>query len=69
MTKIDDKVNRLEETIAHLVKSNEELSDELALQWKRIERLESSLKHFEDRFAELESGKSDLPDNQKPPHW
>ena len=69
MTKIDDKVNRLEETIAHLVKSNEELSDELALQWKRIERLESSLKHFEDRFAELESGKSDLPGNQKPPHW
>ena len=69
MTEIGNKIKTLEEAIAHLAKSNEELSGELALQWKRVERLENSLKHFEGRFAELEDKKSEVMENEKPPHW
>ena len=69
MPDTDRKIDRLEETIAHLARSNEELSGELALQWKRIEALEAVLKHFENRFSELEARKPDSSGTEKPPHW
>ena len=69
MTENNDRISVLEEKIAYLIHTNDELSGELALQWKRIEVLEKHVNQLEGQFADLAAGMDGPIENTKPPHW
>ncbi|MBZ9821833.1 SlyX family protein [Mesorhizobium sp. CA4] len=65
----DDRLTTLEIRAAEQEKTIEELSGQIAEQWKVIERMERKLAALADRFLELEEQTaSDVPVT-KPPHW
>lgn len=67
----DDKITLLEERIAHLTRTVEELSDVVAGQSDEIARLTNRVRMLMEREAEREvadSGSLPLAD-QRPPHW
>ncbi|PBB19969.1 SlyX family protein [Mesorhizobium sp. WSM4313] len=69
MTMPDDRLTALEIRAAEQEKTIEELSGQIAEQWKVIERMERKLAALADRFLELEEQTaSDVPVT-KPPHW
>lgn len=60
----------LEERIAHLTRSVDDLSDVMASQQKEIDRLTRLVTLLVEREAEREAAGFDAPAaNQKPPHW
>ncbi|MBZ9881315.1 SlyX family protein [Mesorhizobium sp. CA10] len=65
----DDQLTALEIRAAEQENTIEELSGQIAEQWKVIERMERKLAALADRFLELEEQTaSDVPVT-KPPHW
>lgn len=69
MSDLENKITTLEETLAHLAMSNEELSCELIHRTKRIEALERKVAMLESRFATLEDNMDAPPEDTRPPHW
>lgn len=69
MTSDQDRITKLEEEVTHLARTNEELSSELAGQWKRMEVIEKKFLHLETRFASVEDSLEQPAENTKPPHW
>ena len=66
----DEKIQKLEETVSHLVQENTDLSDTVAKQWKQIDLLELRLKRLEDRLSSVEAEiPTGPPANEKPPHY
>jgi len=64
-----DRITALEIRSAEQEKTIEELSGQIAEQWKVIERMERKLAALTDRFLELEEQTTaDVPVT-KPPHW
>lgn len=64
-----DRLVALEIRAAEQEKTIEELSGQLAEQWKVIDRLQKKLDALTERFLELEEQASpDIPVT-KPPHW
>lgn len=65
----DDRLTTLEIRAAEQEKTIEDLSDQIAEQWKVIERMQKKLDALTDRFLVLEE--QTLPDtpNTKPPHY
>ncbi len=65
------RITHLEETIAHLTQTVEELSDVAARQDKEITRLTRLVEMLMQREAarEAEAGGSIPLADQKPPHW
>lgn len=68
---IENRLDDLEVRIAHLTRSNEELSDVVADQAKRIDLLEKRVKLLLDRAQEQESAGSGghVFGDERPPHW
>ena len=64
-----ESITRLEEEVAHLRHVNDELSGELAEQWKHIAKLEKTITCLESRIAGFESQLGIPEGNVKPPHW
>lgn len=66
-----DKIRELEERIAHLTRLAEDLSDVVAEQAGRIERIEAQLAMVMRREAEREAGDGGgiMLGDQRPPHW
>ncbi|WP_311030572.1 SlyX family protein [Mesorhizobium koreense] len=65
----EDRLTRLEITLAEQEKIIGELSAEIAGQWKTIERMRKKLDTLAERFLELEEqARPDVPVT-KPPHW
>jgi SlyX protein len=65
----EDRLTRLEITVAEQEKTIGELSAEMAEQWKTIERMRKKLAVLAERFLELEEqARPDIPVT-KPPHW
>lgn len=67
-----DRIAQLEETIAHLVRTQDDLSDIVARQTRDIDRL----LRLTQLLAEREAGRESEADgaaiplaDQKPPHW
>lgn len=64
-----DRITTLEIRAAEQDRTIEELSGEIAEQWKTIERLQKKLDALAERFLALEEqASSDVPVT-KPPHW
>lgn len=63
------RIISLEETVAYQAKTIEELSDQLAEQWKVVEQTRAKLDRLTERFLSLEEQSLDAPAITKPPHY
>jgi SlyX protein len=63
------RITRLEEMLAHQAKTIDELSDQLAEQWKVMEQTRAKLDRLTERFLSLEEQSLEAPANTKPPHY
>lgn len=64
-----ERLVRLEELAAHQSKIIEELSDQLAEQWKILEQTRMKLDRLTERFLTLEETSVEAPSNARPPHY
>ncbi len=72
MDKTDEsRIERLEETLAHLMRANEDLSAVVASQQSEITRLMRRVGMLIEREAEREAASgTEIPlADQRPPHW
>ncbi len=68
---MDERLKALEEEVAHLRKSVDDLSDVVARQSREIDLLTRRMAMLMQRAAEAETeGSGGIPlADQKPPHW
>ncbi|GKY89292.1 SlyX family protein [Sinisalibacter aestuarii] len=68
---MDERITALEEALAHLTKTVEELSEVIARQDREITRMARRMQMLMEREAERElDSSSSIPlADQKPPHW
>lgn len=64
-----DRLTTLEIRFAEAERTIEELSGQIAEQWKLIEFMRKQLKELGPRFAALEEAAVPSPENTKPPHY
>jgi SlyX protein len=65
----ETRLVQLEELAAHQAKVIEELSDQLAEQWKVVEQTRAKLDRLTERFLTLEEASLDAPAITRPPHY
>jgi SlyX protein len=63
------RITSLEEMLAHQAKTIDELSDQLAEQWKIVEQTRAKLDRLTERFLSLEEQSLEAPAVTKPPHY
>ncbi|MEN9894681.1 MAG: hypothetical protein RIR97_533 [Pseudomonadota bacterium] len=68
-TSYQARIARLEEYVAHQGRTIDDLSDQLAEQWRVVEQVRSKLDHLAQRFLTLEEAAMDAPAITKPPHY
>ncbi|MBB5573164.1 MULTISPECIES: SlyX family protein [Rhizobium] len=69
MSDEQSRITALEELVAYQAKTIEELSDQVAEQWKVIEQTRQKLDRLTERFLTLEEQSLDAPAITKPPHY
>jgi len=69
MSHEENRITALEEMVAYQAKTIEELSDQIAEQWKVIEQTRHKLDRLTERFLTLEEQSLDAPGITKPPHY
>ena len=69
MTMADDPLAILEMRAAEQERTIEELSGQIAEQWKVIELMQRKLDVLTTRFLALEEHATPAPEATKPPHW
>ncbi|UDL88400.1 SlyX family protein [Mesorhizobium sp. PAMC28654] len=69
MTMPDDRLTMLEIRAAEQENTIEELSGQIAEQWRVIERMQRKLDALADRFLALEEQAAPDVPITKPPHW
>ncbi|WP_105438829.1 SlyX family protein [Neorhizobium sp. T25_13] len=65
----EQRLVKLEELAAHQAKVIEELSDQLAEQWKVMEQARAKLDRLTERFLSLEETSLEAPAVTRPPHY
>ena len=63
------ELDRMQEMLAHHEKTVEELSTQLADQWRVISQMENQLEVLTRRFVSLEENSLPAPEITKPPHY
>ncbi|MBW3097804.1 SlyX family protein [Pseudohoeflea coraliihabitans] len=66
---VEARLLALEELAAHQAETIEDLSAQLAQQWRLIERLQQRFGDMADRFEDIEDQTRAAQPTQKPPHW
>ncbi|WP_018855361.1 SlyX family protein [Rhizobium sp. 42MFCr.1] len=69
MSEETNRITKLEEIVAHQAKTIEELSDQLAEQWKAVEQTRAKLDRLTERFLSLEEQSLEAPAITRPPHY
>lgn len=69
MTSTSERILKLEETVAHQAKVIDELSEQLAEQWKTVEQVRGKLDRLTERFLSLEEQSLETPAITRPPHY
>ena len=65
----DSRITALEELAAHQGRVIEELSTEVAEQWKVINEMRRKLERLTERLLDLEETNLEAPAITKPPHY
>lgn len=65
----ETRLVKLEELAAYQAKVIEELSDQLAEQWKVVEQTRAKLDRLTERFLSLEETSLEAPAITRPPHY
>lgn len=65
----EERLVKLEELAAYQAKVIEELSDQLAEQWKVMEQTRAKLDRLTERFLTLEESSLEAPAITRPPHY
>ncbi|OWK26173.1 hypothetical protein AJ87_01680 [Rhizobium yanglingense] len=60
------RITKLEEMVAHQAKTIDELSDQLAEQWKVVEQMRTKLDRLTERFLSLEEQTLEAPAITRP---
>ena len=63
------RITALEEMVAHQAKTIDELSEQLAEQWKVVEQTRAKLDRLTERFLSLEEQSLEAPAVTRPPHY
>lgn len=63
------RIVALEETVEHQARMLEDLSSELAEQWKTVEQMRAKLDRLTERFLDLEGQALEAPAIARPPHY
>ncbi len=70
MSDQESRITQLEEVIAYQARTIDEMSDQMAAQWKVVEETRSRLERLIERFMVIEEGAFEAPGaNVKPPHY
>lgn len=69
MSEDSERITRLEETVAYQAKTIDDLSDQLAEQWKIVEQTRAKLDRLTERFLSLEEQSLGAPAITRPPHY
>ncbi len=65
----EERLIKLEELAAYQTKVIDELSDQVAEQWRMIERTRKKLDRLTERFLDLEEVSREAAPVAKPPHY
>ena len=65
----ETRLVQLEELAAHQAKVIDELSDQLAEQWKVVEQTRAKLDRLTERFLTLEESTGEAVPVTRPPHY
>jgi len=63
------RLNELEELAAHQARNIDELSAEIASQWKVIDKMQKTLERLMERFSAIEEASLEAPAITRPPHY
>ena len=63
------RLTELEELAAHQARTIDELSAEIASQWKAIDKMQKVLERLTERFGALEEASLEAPAITRPPHY
>ena len=63
------RLNELEELAAHQARTIDELSAEIASQWKAIDKMQKTLERLMERFSAIEEASLEAPAITRPPHY
>ncbi len=66
---VEERVNRLEETLYFQDDLLRELNDALTKQQKQIDRLENAVEHCAAQIQHLREVLETAPENTRPPHY
>jgi len=64
-----ERLDILEEHVAHQARTIDELSEQLSNQWTTIDALRRQQKQLTDRLLAMEEQSHDAPANTRPPHY
>ncbi len=65
----DQRLQSLEELVAHQTKTIDEMSAEMANQGEQLRRMQKKLDAMADRFMALEDTVTPAAESARPPHW
>ncbi|WP_127075925.1 SlyX family protein [Rhodomicrobium lacus] len=65
----DARLTALEETVAHQARALDEMSDQMARQWRLIDSLKGKLERLTERFQAVEEQTLGVPPITRPPHY
>ncbi|MEE9374911.1 MAG: SlyX family protein [Rhizobiaceae bacterium] len=65
----DNRLQELEETVAHQAADIDSLSQTVNEQWKQIDALTKAFLRFRDQLSDMEEGGNGPHENTKPPHY
>jgi SlyX protein len=66
---IRERLTALEELTTHQSRTIDELSAELASQWKIVDLMQKKLERLMERFTAIEEASLEAPAITKPPHY
>lgn len=69
MSEESDRVTALEERAAHQGRVIEELSAQIAEQWKAMDQMRRKLDHLTERLLDIEEQALEAPAVTRPPHY
>lgn len=69
MSQTDERIAALEEHAAHQARAIEDLSEQLARQWKVVDALQTKLGRLTERFLALEEASVEAHPVSRPPHF